>query len=138
MTYEIVSERKFRTSVRLSVPEDAYSVVKRYARSKKEQFILLTLNGAHEIISVAIISIGLVNRTVVHPREVFFKAINDLATSVIICHNHPSGKVEPSPEDIELTKRLVSAGELIGIPVLDHLIISKNGYISLLKRGLLS
>ena len=135
MTYQIVSERRLRYQIRVQNPEDAYSLVKRYAKARREQFILICLNSANEAISVSFISVGIINRTIVHPREVFCKAIQDLATAIIICHNHPSGKNEPSTEDIELTKRLVSAGELLGIPVIDHLIISMNGFASLNSLG---
>jgi DNA repair protein RadC len=137
MKYDLVSERHLRYSVKITNPADAYSVLKRYAKSKQEQFLLITLNGAHDIIGLAIISIGLVNRTIVHPREVFRPAIKDAATAVIVAHNHPSGHLEPSPEDIEITRHLIEVGELIGIPLLDHLVFSKTGFISLKERGLI-
>ncbi len=106
MTYQIVSERKLRYPVKISDPKDVYQAVKRYTRAKEEQFIVLTLNGTHEIISICIVSIGLVNKTIVHPREVFNRAIQDMASAIIVCHNHPSGKTEPSPKDLEVTTRI--------------------------------
>ncbi|GHV40882.1 hypothetical protein AGMMS49546_15630 [Spirochaetia bacterium] len=137
MLYEIVSERKVRCTTRIKTPDDMYVLVKRYAQAKKEQFIVVTLNVVHEPLSVRIVSTGNVNRVIVHPREVFYPAIQDLAAAVILCHNHPSGSLEPSREDREITKRLVSAGAVLGIHVLDHLIIGKSGYFSFQKNGFL-
>jgi DNA repair protein RadC len=93
--------------------------------------ILITLNGSHEPISVSIVSIGLVNKTVVHPREVFIRAIRDMASAIVICHNHPSGSLKASNEDNEITERILAAGKILGINVLDHIIFSKTGFISL-------
>jgi DNA repair protein RadC len=138
MTYEIVSERKVRNPVTLSRPEDVYRAVKHYAGAKQECFIVLTLDGAHTIISISIVCIGLVNKTIVHPREVFNRAIRDMATAIIVCHNHPSGQTKPSEEDLDVTKRLMDAGNLLGIPLLDHLIITKSGFTSLNKDGFLA
>jgi DNA repair protein RadC len=134
MTYEIISERRIKYPEKITDPENAYHLAKRYARATKEQFLILTLNAAHEPISISMVSIGTANRTIVHPREVFYKAIKDLASAIIVCHNHPSGFLKASPEDLEITEHLVEAGKIIGIHVLDHLIISKNGYISLNKE----
>lgn len=138
MTYEIVSERKARYPVKITIPGDAYEALKRYARSKQEQFIVITLNGAHEIISVSIVSLGLLNRTIVHPREVFNRAIKDSSAAIIIAHNHPSGQLEPSEEDRSLTRRLTEAGDIIGIPILDHIIFTKKGFVSFKDLGLIA
>ena len=135
MTYQIVSERKLRRKVTILSPDEVYLLVKRYAGSKQEQFILLTLNGAHDVISVSIISVGLVNKAIVHPREVFYKAIKDMATAIIVCHNHPSGMVIPSCEDKQITEKIYKAGELIGIPLLDHIVFSKTGFTSMKEQG---
>jgi len=138
MTYQIVSERKLKSKVKIKAPAEVYKVVKRYAKEKRELFILLTLNGAHNIISVSIITIGIANRTIIHPREIFNKAITDNATAIIVCHNHPSGFLLPSEEDSEITKRICRAGEIIGIPLLDHIIFSKTDFISLKQQGFLT
>ena len=135
MVYEIVSKRKKKDHAPVTTPDDAYNLLKRYRNLKQEQFIVITLNGAHNPISVSIVSIGLVNSTVVHPREVFIRAIQDNASAIIICHNHPSGSLEPSTEDNDITERMCEAGELIGIKVIDHIIFSKNGYASLRRDG---
>lgn len=131
MTYELVSERKVRYPTKIGDPGEAYDVLKRYAKSKQEQFIVLTLSGAHEVISIKLVSIGILNRTLVHPREVFKKAITDSAAAIILAHNHPSGQLEASDEDRQITKRLRDAGEIIGIPVLDHIIFTNKSFISL-------
>jgi len=97
----------------------------------------LTLNGAHWTIRRHVVTIGLANRTMVHPREVFWPAIRDNAVAIVVAHNHPSGQIDPSNEDREVTRRLVAAGEIIGIPVLDHVIIGRDRYYSFLESGLI-
>jgi DNA repair protein RadC len=89
------------------------------------------------VIRANLISIGLVNRTVVHPREVFYPAIIQNACAIIISHNHPSGRLDPSMEDRDITDRLRQAAEVLGIALLDHVIISKDGYYSFVEHGLL-
>lgn len=96
-----------------------------YATKPQEHFLLLTLDGAHKPLRLHEVTRGLVNRTIVHPREVLRPAILDNAAAIIVCHNHPSGVVEPSPEDRDLTSRLTEAATLIGIPLLDHIIIGR-------------
>lgn len=91
---------------------------------EQEHFFVITLDGAHQIINIHITSMGLVNRTLVHPREIFRKAIADNSSAVIIGHNHPSGSLEPSIQDQDITQRLKKAGDIIGIKVIDHIIIS--------------
>jgi DNA repair protein RadC len=135
MMYQIISERKIRNPGEIKTPEDVYAIVKRYAKATQEQFIVITLNAAHEPLSVCITGIGTVSNTIVHPREVFTRAIRDMAAAVVVCHNHPSGSIIPSPEDIEITARLFEAGKIIGIRVMDHLIISKSGYCSMAREG---
>lgn len=94
-------------------------------RSKgQEHMVVLSLNNAHQVIAKRIITIGLVNRTQIHPREVFTDVIVDKAAAIILAHNHPSGQVTPSREDLTATKRIKEAGELLGIPLLDHVIVS--------------
>ena len=93
------------------------------------------LNGAHELMGVNLVTIGLVNRTLVHPREVFSDPIRMRATAIILAHNHPSGNLEPSPDDLEVTLRLKKAGLLLGIEVLDHIIFSSEDYRSMAETG---
>lgn len=103
---------------------------------KQEQFICVSLNGAHEILAIRVVSVGTLTHTLVHPREVFADSLADRAAAVILAHNHPSGALAPSAEDLNLTKRLCEAGRLLGIEVLDHIILSPNGeYMSFIEAG---
>jgi DNA repair protein RadC len=135
MTYEIISKRKKNNVGPIMNPEDAYHLLKPYQNANQEQCIVITLNGAHEPITVSLVSIGLVNKTLIHAREVFIRAIEDRASAIIIAHNHPSGILKPSNEDNDITKIIRDAGKLIGIPAIDHIIFSKDGFISLKKEG---
>ncbi len=137
MVYDLISERH-APPYRISSPSDAYTVLKRYSNARTERFLVVLLNGAHDVVSVRIITVGLLNRTIVHPREVFRPAIVENAASIVLSHNHPSNKLEPSPEDLEITRRLQDAGEILGIPVLDHLIIGRTGFYSMVERGQMS
>lgn len=101
----------------------------------REHFLALLVNTKNQIIRIETISIGTLNSSLVHPRELFKPAIKYSAAAVIICHNHPSGSPEPSKEDLELTCRLQAAGELIGIGILDHVIIGDGSFISMKERG---
>jgi DNA repair protein RadC len=134
MTYEVISKRRTSNTVQVKTPLDAYNLIKRYRNSAQEHFIVITLNGVHEPITVSIACIGLVNRTIIHPREIFVRAIRDMASAVIICHNHPSGTLSASPEDEEITERVCGAGELVGIRVIDHIIFSKTGFMSMRQQ----
>lgn len=122
---------------RISRPGDVMPLIQRWADRDQEHFIALSLNGASELIRVRLISIGILNRTLVHPREVFAQAISDKAASILVAHNHPSGNVEPSREDIEVTRRLKQAGTILGIPLVDHVIFSAENWVSLSEKGML-
>jgi DNA repair protein RadC len=137
MIYEIVSERKSKATVIAKHPEEIYQAVKRYAKSAQEQFIVVTLNTAHEIISVSIVSVGTINKTIVHARDVFHHAITDMAAAIVVCHNHPSGVLLPSVEDKTITQKLFAAGEIIGIPLIDHIIFNKKSFFSFKAEKLL-
>ncbi len=100
------------------------------SESKVEKFIAVLLNTKNEVINWEVISIGSLNASIVHPREVFNRAIKRSAASLIVVHNHPSGHIDPSREDINITKRLFEAGQLIGIPLIDHIIIGRDKYYS--------
>lgn len=124
----------------ISTPADIYPpLIRHYAGGRmQEHFLSICLNGAHEVLSVNVCSIGLVNRTLVHPREVFGgEAVRQRATAILVAHNHPSGNLEPSMEDKDVTRRLKQAGgDILGIKVLDHLIFSEEGgYLSMLEGG---
>ena len=103
---------------------------------KKEHFMALLLDTRGKMIKLAEVSVGSLDASIVHPREVFGEAMAASAASVVFVHNHPSGDPEPSTEDIELNKRLVEVGELVGIDVLDHVIIAGNKFVSMKRKGL--
>ena len=121
----------------ITCPADIYSEIRHYTDDEQEHLIVMALNGAHEIIFTKRVSTGLVNRTIVHPRETFADALKERASAIAIAHNHPSGNLEPSDDDKDVTIRIRKAGELLGIRLLDHLIISDDGYFSFLEHGLL-
>ena len=102
---------------------------------KQEHFLCVSLNGANEVIQTRVVSVGLVNKTQVHPREVFADPITDRASAVIVAHNHPAGGTSPSREDREVTQQLKFAGETLGIRLLDHIIFDRKGYYSFLEKG---
>ena len=116
-------------------PEDLLPHINHIADKKQEYFLCASLNGANELINSRIITVGLLNSSQVHPREVFADAITDRAASIILAHNHPSGTLEPSKADTMVTRQLCESGKLLGIEVLDHLIITKKGFISLKDKG---
>ncbi|HTX71467.1 MAG TPA: DNA repair protein RadC [Rectinemataceae bacterium] len=122
---------------RISSPKDIWPIVSHWADRKQERFICCSLNGAHELIAARVVSVGLVNRTVVHPREVFADPLTDRACAVVVAHNHPSGRLEPSPEDRDITGRLKGASDTLGLAFLDHIIFSREGYYSFVEHGLL-
>ncbi|MCC5911590.1 MAG: DNA repair protein RadC [Clostridiaceae bacterium] len=123
---------------RIKTPDDVSNLLMEEMRYlKKEFFNVLLLNTKNELISVENISIGSLNASIVHPREVFVKAIKRSSSSIILTHNHPSGDPKPSNEDINITKRLIEAGNIIGIEVLDHIIIGDNTYISLKEKNMM-
>jgi DNA repair protein RadC len=126
------------TKTSITTPEEAYSELKGKSRGKKkEHFWAILLDTRNHLIKSVEISVGSLDTSIVHPREVFKEAIAASASSVIVAHNHPSGNPEPSQDDIKLSKRLKEAGELVGIGVVDHLIIGEGRYLSLKREGLL-
>ncbi len=124
--------------VRIGSPEDVYNLMADEMRYlKKEQFVTLMLNTKNEVLSKEVISIGSLNASIVHPREVLKPAIAKSANSIILCHNHPSyNHPEPSREDISITERIKAASEIIGIKCFDHIIISGNKYYSFRENQL--
>jgi len=117
---------------------DIFTLVRHYADRKQERFISLSLNGAHEVLNVRIVTIGLVNKTIVHPREVFADIILDRAAAFCVAHNHPSGQIESSAEDDEITERLYASSRILGLHFLDHIIFSENSFWSFRENGKLS
>jgi DNA repair protein RadC len=122
---------------KIETPADLLPHVRHYADRKQEHFLCASVNGANEILNIRVVSIGLIDRTPVHPREVFADALADRASAIIVAHNHPAGSLEPSAIDVEVTGQLKSAGSVIGIALLDHIIFNQKGYYSFLEKGLL-
>ncbi len=129
---ELLRRKSGDSCRKITCTSDVMPYVSGYASKKQEHFIAITLNGANEMIRTRVVTIGLANKTQIHPREIFADAITDRACAVIAAHNHPSGSLVPSEEDIYVTEKLKSAGELIGIELLDHVIFSETGHVSVL------
>ena len=117
-------------------PKDAVKQLSEYSKRDREHLLCIYLNTKNRILGIEVVSIGILNSSICHPREVFKGAILASAKSIILAHNHPSGDPEPSDDDIALTKRIENAGRIIGIELLDHIIIGDGSYISLRERGL--
>lgn len=121
--------------VKISTPSDVLPLIRHFADRKQEHFLSITVDGANEVLNVRVVSIGLIDRTPVHPREVFADVVADRASGIIVAHNHPAGNLEPSVADVESTRQLRQAGEILGIPLLDHIIFNRSGYFSFLESG---
>ena len=129
--------RKWASGRKIRTPSDIFDLIRHHADRRQERFICLSLNGAHELLAVRLVTIGLVNRTIVHPREVFADPLLDRASAIAVAHNHPSGNLRPSAEDSEITQRLKAAADILGIHFLDHVIFSENNFFSCRHEGLL-
>jgi len=135
-----LTKRKYRgkTPRVIRGPEDVVAIVgRKLRREQREHFVVLLLNARHEVTGQETVSVGSLNASIVHPREVFKPALLGSAASVVLVHNHPAGDPEPSEEDLTITKRLVEVGDLLGIGVLDHVIVARRGVVSLRSRQLL-
>ncbi len=119
-------------------PKDIWQELREIRHHKKEYFIVFYLDVKNQIIKKEVISVGSLNASLVHPREVFEPAVRYLSAQIILAHNHPSGVCQPSEEDIELTERLVSAGKILGIEITDHIIITHNDFYSFRQNHLIS
>jgi len=134
----MVKEEAQKQSIeRITSAQNVYTLLHDYSCENQEHFLLITLDGASKVIEKRVIFIGTLNQSLVHPREIFRPAITDNAAGIIICHNHPSGTLEASRADIQVTDRLKEVAKLVGIELLDHVIISKNGYYSFADEGIL-
>lgn len=118
-------------------PEDVWRELKDLRGCKKEYFVVFYLDSRNQEIKREIVSIGSLNANLVHPREVFEPAVKNLAAQIILAHNHPSGNPDPSEDDLKINKRLTEAGKILGIEVLDHIIVTKDGYLSFKEKGLI-
>ncbi|MBC8477020.1 MAG: DNA repair protein RadC, partial [Dehalococcoidia bacterium] len=136
LTSRLESYQSTEKKETVKTPEDVVALVRsRLKGKKKEYFLALLLDTRNQLIRVAEISVGSLDSSIVHPREVFKEAVAASAASVIFAHNHPSGDPEASEDDLNLTKRLAEAGEIMGIDVLDHVIIGEEKYLSLKREG---
>jgi DNA repair protein RadC len=118
-------------------PKDIWQELKDIRDNKKEHFVIFFLDARNQEIKREIISVGSLNANLVHPREVFEPAVRHLAAQVILAHNHPAGDLKPSEQDIEITKRLVDAGDILGIDIVDHIIVTQNGFLSFKQKKLI-
>lgn len=116
-------------------PKDVWQELKDIRDNKKEHFVIFFLDARNQEIKKEIISVGTLTANIVHPREVFEPAILNLTAQIIIAHNHPSGCAEPSEDDLKITKKLIEAGEILGIEIIDHIIVSKNSFYSFKESG---
>jgi len=127
-----------QTKINIKHSQDVVNLVKpKLKDKKKEHFLIISLDSRNNLIKVSKVSVGSLNASIVHPREVFKEAIQSSAASVILVHNHPSNDSTPSEDDLEITKRLVEAGKILGIEVIDHIIIVKNGFFSFKEENLI-
>ena len=134
----ILSQTKWHSQKKITSPAEVAEIFIPLLRDElKEQFIVVCLNSANKIIRFEKISIGNLNSSVVHPREIFKVAIENNSASIILIHNHPSENPDPSNEDISITKKMVEAGKIMDIPIFDHIIIAGNSYTSFVERRLI-
>jgi DNA repair protein RadC len=138
LSRRILSQSKWFNNRKITSPQDVAEIFIPLLRDElKEKFILVCLNSANKIIGHEIISVGNLNSSVVHPREVFKAAIDQRSASIILLHNHPSGNPDPSNEDISITKKMVESGKILDIPVFDHIIIAGNSFTSFVEKRLI-
>lgn len=121
----------------ISSPADVYHLAREIRRLRREHFLVFYLDARNRVGRSEVVSIGTLNASLVHPREVFGPAVREPAASVVLAHNHPSGDTTPSDDDVAITRRLVSAGEILGIAVVDHVIVGPRGYSSFREAHLL-
>ena len=134
---EFGRRRNCHHNAKIINPCDVIPFVRSYSLNSQEHFICITLNGGHEIMQVRVVSVGTIDKTIVHPRELFSEALKENAAAIIVCHNHPSGDCRPSEEDIVTTETLIEASHILGIALLDHIIFDKTNYFSFVEHGLL-
>lgn len=133
-----VTKQETTPKLRVDNPLVAYRLIKdELQRETREHFLIIMIDAKGQFISYEVVAVGTLTNIVIHPREVFYPAIRNKAASVILAHNHPSGDLTPSPEDFDITKTLIQVGQLLDIPVRDHLIVSDQSFISMRQRGFL-
>ncbi|MCE8425547.1 MAG: DNA repair protein RadC [Candidatus Methanoperedens sp.] len=136
--FELSRRYIVKETIRITGVYDVLPLINDIAGKQQEHFICISLNGANEVIENRIVTVGLLDKSQVHPREVFADVITDRAASVIFAHNHPSGEIKPSNSDLKIHEQLTESGKILGIKILDHIIISKKGYYSFQENGLIN
>ena len=136
--FELARRHLFKDTIKITCAKDVLAHVGDIVGKQQEHFVCISLNGANEVIEKRIVTIGLLDKSPVHPREVFADVIADRAAAVIFVHNHPSGELQPSESDLNIHRQLTEAGKILGIQVLDHVIVTRKGYYSLKEAGLLT
>jgi DNA repair protein RadC len=135
--FELARRHLLKDTVKISCARDVLPLLTDIGGKQQEYFLCISLNGANEVIEKRVVTIGLLDKSPVHPREVFADVIADRAAAVIFAHNHPSGDLQPSHSDLQLQEQLTEAGKILGIRVLDHVIVSRKGYYSFQEAGLI-
>jgi len=135
---EKYAREKIPKKISLTSPQAVVNYLKeKIGKENKEHFVVLLLDSRNNLLNVKDISVGTLNSSLVHPREVFESAVKNLAAYIIVAHNHPSGDLTPSEDDVEITKGLVDSGRILGIEILDHVIITRGGFYSFKEKGLI-
>ena len=135
--FELARRHIVKESIKITETKDVLPLISDISNKQQEYFICISLNGASELIEKRIVTVGLLDKSQVHPREVFADVITDRAASVIFAHNHPSGELNPSNSDLKIHEQLTEAAKILGIKVLDHIIVSKREYYSFQESGLI-
>lgn len=135
--FEFVRRRIKPEGLKIKTPSDVLPLIHHYGDRKQEHFLCVSINGANEVMNVRVVTIGLVNKSQVHPREVFADVIAERASAVIVAHNHPGGELKPSQEDIRITRQLKEAAGILGLNLFDHLIFNAKGHYSFAENGAL-
>ena len=135
--FELARRHLVKDAVKISCAKDVLPLLNDIAGKHQEYFLCISLNGANEVIEKRVVTIGLLDKSPAHPREVFADVIADRAAAVIFAHNHPSGDLQPSEADLRVHDQLTEAGRILGIRVLDHIIVSRKGYYSFQEAGLI-
>jgi DNA repair protein RadC len=135
--FELARRHLIKDTIKITVAQDILPLVADITRKQQEYFVCISLNGANEVIEKRVVTIGLLDKTPVHPREVFADVIADRAAAVIFVHNHPSGDLQPSEADRRTHEQLTEAAKILGLRVLDHVIVTKKGYFSFQENGLI-
>jgi len=136
-SFELARRYIIKETIKISKAQDVLPLLSDIADKQQEYFVGISLNGANEVIEKRIVTVGLLNKCQVHPREVFADVITDRAASVILAHNHPSGELKPSDCDLKIHEQFMQAGKILGISVLDHIIVTRKGYYSFQDEGLI-